>query len=84
MTEQIKKFPLSKTGALVTLEKGLKYSLTDECLDLYDSTESDMFKALEEKQIYRMMRELSQEEYTAIRTFIVEHPICSQKEIYRS
>ena len=80
-TEQVGGFRLFKLGALVILEKDLSFSLTDECLDLYDSTENDMFKALEERQIYQKMRGSSQEEYTAVRRFFIEHPVCSEKEL---
>lgn len=80
-TEKISKYQLFQTGALVILGENQTFYITDECADLNDNTENDMFNALTQKHIYQMMKMLDPDQYTSVRKFIVEHPICSEKEI---
>lgn len=77
---QVSSYDLYKTGPLVLLH-GKNFEITEECADLYSNTEADLFSALEQNQIYRMMKELPPEQYTAVRKFIVEHPVCTEKEL---
>lgn len=74
-------YSLFNTGALIKMYDSRIYSITDDCEDLYSNTENDMFNALEQNQIYQMMRELEPEHYTSVRRFIVQNPVCSEKEL---
>ena len=82
-TAELKKYPLFNTGALAEIYDGNVFDITDECAVLCATTESDFFNALTQENAYRKMRELSAEEYTAVREFIVLHPLCSERDIRR-
>ena len=68
--EKISCFPLFQTDALITLDDGYSFHITEECSDLYKDAEDDLFKALEQKIVYHKMKELSEADYTAVRQFI--------------
>lgn len=81
LVKEISKYSLFQTRALINTDEKFNYYITDECADLYNSKESDLFNSLEQNHIYRMMKELDSEQYTTVRRFIVEHPICTEQEI---
>lgn len=75
------KYPLFQTEALIVLEEGLNYRITEQCADLYGNAEHDLFYALEQHHVFLKMKDLSPEDYTAVRKFLVEHPVCTEKAI---
>ncbi len=79
--EKVSCFPLFQTDALITLDDGYSFHITEECSDLYKDAEDDLFKALEQRIVYHKMKELSEADYTAVRRFIIEHPVCTDKEL---
>lgn len=79
--KKISGYSLFKTRALISLEEGHNFHITEDCLDLYGNTECDLFKALEQKQIYLMMKKLSDSDYTSVRRFMAENSICTEKDI---
>ncbi|MCM1219118.1 MAG: hypothetical protein NC548_31945 [Lachnospiraceae bacterium] len=78
--ETISEFSLFQTNALITLDDRHSFHITEECSDLCKDTEDDMFKALEQRMVYEKMKELSESDYTAVRKFIVEHPVCTKQD----
>lgn len=79
--EAISRFSLFQTDALITLDDGQSFHITEECSDLCKDTEDDMFKALEQRMVYEKMKELSEADYTAVRKFIVEHAVCTMQDL---
>lgn len=75
-------FALFETGALIEMEDR-SFTITEECADLCGNAESDLMNALVQNHVYRMMRGLTPEQYTAVRKFIVEHPVSTEREIRR-
>lgn len=79
--ETISCFPLFQTDALITLDGGHSFHITEECSDLCKGTEYDMFKALDQRMVYEKMKELSEADYTAVRKFIAEHAVCTMQDL---
>lgn len=82
-TAELKKYPLFNTGTLAQTHDGNIFDITYECYELCSNTENDFFNALAQENAYRKMRELSAEDYTAVREFIILHPLCSERDIRR-
>ena len=79
--EKIRHTPLFQTGALIVPEEGQGFHITEDCADLYGNAEADLFNALEQNHVYQKIRELSAEDYSIIRLFLVQHPICSDQKL---
>lgn len=79
--KSISKFSLFQTNALIALDNGYSFHITEECSDLYNDTEDDMFKALEQRMVYEKIKELSEEDYIAVRKFITEHAVCTMQDL---
>lgn len=76
-------FPLFQTGALISLDESRSFHVTEECYDLLGDTENDLFNALEQSMVYQKMKELSEEDYIAVRRSIIENPICTLNDLQR-
>lgn len=77
---QLEQSDFYEVGALICVNKYNKsYSLTDECYDYLDASETDL-AAIDEKAVYNRMKELSQEDYVSVRKFIIEHRLLTNSE----
>ncbi len=76
----IEKCSFWNIGPIVYLNAQDKnYSLTEECLDYLNATESDL-SAIDEHIVFDLMKLLSQDGYVHIRKFIIKHPLLTQIE----
>lgn len=79
--KKVEKFDLYHTNALIELSENHRYTLTDDCVDLISDSEKDYVNDLEQRYIYTLLTNLSNELYVAVRRFIVENPICADEKI---
>ena len=81
--KRIENFSLYDTGALLYKDASGCLRITEECEDLIkNATNKEQY--LEDKEqyrIYKMMQGLSEELYSIVRKFIVEHPLCSLSDM---
>lgn len=65
-----------------------RYECSEECLDLVNILETDnIIESTEQRMVYDELRQLSQNDYTRIRRFIIEHPeatISEYQSLFRS
>ncbi len=66
---------LFQCGSLVELIGNNQYILTDDCREIIDSFESDILPAIDEKNVFKLLKNLSQEDYVAVRRFLIEKPL---------
>lgn len=78
--DKIKDESFYEIGALVYVDKSVKrYELTIECEDYLDASEDDL-TAIDEKEVYANLKKLEQEDYVAVRKFIIEHVLLKSIE----
>jgi hypothetical protein len=64
------------TSALLLLESDYTYLCTDECESIYWHIDIDELRSPNQKKVYRLMRQLSHENYVKMRLLIIDNPIC--------
>ncbi|MCM1270854.1 MAG: hypothetical protein NC247_09565 [Ruminococcus flavefaciens] len=77
----VSNYDLYNTAALIELSGNRTFYTTYECDDLINDKNGDIFGDLEQGFVYKKMTQLSDNEYTLIRSFIIEHPVCSTKDL---
>lgn len=77
LTEQ----PFYGFGSFIMWLDDNRYSYTDDCTEYLESLDNDILNGTEERILYEKMKELSQEQYTLIREFIIQHPLVSKDKL---
>ena len=64
-------------GAFVIADRTRKkYELTYECMDYINSIENDV-STIDEHKVFELLKQCSQEDYSYLRRFLIEHPLMS-------
>lgn len=77
----VSNYALYNTAALVELSMNRTFYTTYECDDLINDKNSDIFGDLEQGFVYKKMTQLSDDEYSLVRSFIIERPVCSAENL---
>ena len=54
------------------------YMASEECYEYLNGQESNIIESLDERAVYNRLKELSQEQYVAVRKFLIQNPIATE------
>lgn len=75
--------PFYGFDALALWEDENRYTPSEDCLEYLSAQDADILDGTDQRIFYDKMKKLSQEHYTLIRRFIIEHPLVSIRELRR-
>lgn len=55
------------------------YMASEDCCDYLNQQESNIIESLDERSVYNWLKELSQEDYVAVRQFLIQNPIATDE-----
>lgn len=83
LIQEIKTHKLYSAGPMITVGDKNNFYITEEWSEICFTVENDLFNGLAQHRAYIKMTKLNQKEYVAIRKFLIEHPVSTERELRR-
>lgn len=83
LLSEIKQNELWHTGPLVKVHCSGKEKVTEECVDLIGLQEDDLLNGMDQKQVYKRLMHLSENDYVSTRRFLIENPVITESDLRR-
>lgn len=79
----LKSQPFYGFGPFALWEGENRYSPSEDCIEYLESQDADILAGTDERYVYNLLKQLTQNQYTMVRLFIIEHPIVTQDALRR-